>query len=203
MSGIFINYRVDDDASAAALVDERLRQEFGGGKVFRDSRSLVPGRDFDPELWRQLKMSTVLLALIGPRWLTLGDATGKRRLDHPHDYVRREIRHALKRDMVVIPLLLNDTPMPRAAELPPDIRQFSRRQFMELRVRNATVDLNGLVAQLALEVPRLGAPPQNGAKRRWLEQPAAGGIDARHTAVTLHGDGHNICGDIIGGDKYA
>nr|WP_161556675.1 toll/interleukin-1 receptor domain-containing protein [Micromonospora acroterricola] len=203
MSGIFINYRVDDDASAAALVDERLRQEFGDGNVFRDSRSLVSGLDFDPELWRRLKMSTVLLALIGPRWLTLSDDTGQRRLDHPRDYVRREIRYALKRDMVVIPLLLNDTSIPRAMELPSDIRQFSRRQFMELRVRSVTVDLNALVAQLALEVPRLAAVPQDAAKPRWYEHPPVGGIDARHTAVYLHGDGHDISGTIIGGDNRA
>ena len=60
-----------------------------------------------------------LLAVIGPTWLTVRDATDRRRLDNPGDYVRHEIATALGRsDLLVIPILVGTTPMPAAAELP-------------------------------------------------------------------------------------
>jgi hypothetical protein len=34
--------------------------------------------------------ANLLLALIGPQWLTITDENGQRRLDNPEDYVRLE-----------------------------------------------------------------------------------------------------------------
>jgi hypothetical protein len=88
MTGIFINYRTKDGAFAAALVDERLRREFGDENVFLDSRSLRLGVRFPPKLWNHLAECTVLLTLIGPYWLTLTDRQGRRLIDDPDDYER-------------------------------------------------------------------------------------------------------------------
>jgi hypothetical protein len=70
LSGVFINYRSDDDDFAAPLVDQRLRREFGDENVFRDGRSLHAGTYFPERLWQRLRSSTVLLVLIGSRWLS-------------------------------------------------------------------------------------------------------------------------------------
>ncbi|MFY1689499.1 toll/interleukin-1 receptor domain-containing protein [Plantactinospora sp. WMMB782] len=203
MTGIFINYRTGDETFAAPVIDERLRREFGDDRVFRDSRSLGPGLDFPPEIWYQLKRSTVLLALIGPRWLTLEDDSGNRRIDHPKDYVRREIRRALKRDIRVIPLLLDGGRMPTEEELPHDIRRLARRQFLPLRTRDLLVDLQRLVDELARIVPRSGQSPES--RTASAADPATGPgspANGRHSAVHITGDGQVFNGPITGGDSH-
>jgi len=154
VAGIFINYRSGDDAFAAALVDRVLTAEFGAENVFRDSRALSPGVDFPPELWRRLIGSTVFLALIGRHWLTIRNGTGRRRLEVPEDYVRREIGEALRRNLAVIPILLDGARLPSAGELPAEITGLATRQYLELRVRNSDADLRWLVDALGRLVPR-------------------------------------------------
>lgn len=190
MAGVFINYRTGDDAYAAGLLDQRLCHEFGDDRVFRDRRALRPGMDFPPELWRRLKLSTVLLALIGPRWLTLTDKSGNRRIDNPKDYVRREIRQALKRDICVIPVLLAGAPLPEASVLPVDIAALSRRQCAELRVHEVDQDLDHLVEILVEHVPR----------QVMVAPPASGG---RQSTVDIRGRRIEIDGPVVGGDMYA
>jgi hypothetical protein len=45
--------------------------------------------------------------VIGPRWLNARNNDGSPRLDNPTDYVRVEIESALKRDIRVIPVLVD------------------------------------------------------------------------------------------------
>ncbi|MFC0006354.1 TIR domain-containing protein [Micromonospora siamensis] len=153
MTGIFLNYRTQDAMYCADLIDARLRTEFGARNVFRDHRALRPGTAFPPELWHRLQDSRVLLVLIGPYWLTVTDDQGRRLLDNPRDYVRREIRRALRREIAVIPVLLGDTPLPDPQALPEDIRALTDRR--SLRVCSQTVgdDLDGLVAEVATLLP--------------------------------------------------
>ena len=78
------------------------------------------------------------------------DASGKRRLDEPGDYVRREIASALQRnDVRVIPLLVSDATMPRAEDLPDDLKALIARQNYELRYERFNADANDLISQLA------------------------------------------------------
>ncbi|MEV0153947.1 toll/interleukin-1 receptor domain-containing protein [Micromonospora sp. NPDC050686] len=181
MAAIFVNYRTDDDASAAALVDRELSREFGRERVFRDCRSLRTGRDFEPEIQQALKRSNVLLALVGPRWWDLRDERGRRRIEDPDDFVRMEIRYALGRpDMVLIPLLLNGATLPKAQQLPDDISGFARRHWAEFRARHDEADLRTLVDKLSAYVPRSG--PGDGPER-------AGGPDqaGEHNGIHVQG----------------
>lgn len=200
MAGIFINYRTGDESYAPGLIDQRLRMEFGDAYVFRDTRTLRAGTEFPPELRRLLKLSTVLLALIGSRWLTVSDESGARLIDNPKDWVRLEIRKALKRNVHVIPVLLGGANLPTAEQLPDDIRDLNTRQYIELRMRNPDPDLQYLVDELIRLVPTTRLP----ASRRSGSDPvdrAGQQIDARHTEVWISGDGHQIK-SVTGGDSY-
>lgn len=131
--GIFINYRREDSGSVAGRLYDRLVPRFRKGRVFMDVGSVQPGVDFAKVIDQAVGDCEVLLAVIGPRWLTVKDPHGQRRLDDVHDYVRLELASALARDVRVIPLLVDGTPMPNISDLPESIGALTRRNALPLR----------------------------------------------------------------------
>jgi hypothetical protein len=81
--------------------------------VFQDVDSIRPGDDFAAEIEAAVGACSVLLAVIGPRWLTVEGDSG-RRLDDPQDWVRLEIEAAIQRRVRIIPVLIDDARMPVA-----------------------------------------------------------------------------------------
>ena len=155
MSGVFINYRGEDSDTAAALIDRELAARLGSDRVFLDCRSIPAGADFAEELLGRLRACSVLVVVIGPRWLTLTDTAGQRRIDDPRDWIRREIAEALSAGLRVVPLLTGDAALPAEADLPADIAGLSRRQYLPLRRRYITVDLAFLVKRITEADPEL------------------------------------------------
>jgi hypothetical protein len=84
--------------------------------------------------------------LIGPGWLTATDPSGRRRIDDPDDWIRRELAVAFAAGVRVIPILTDDATMPAASELPADIAALPDRQFRWLRHRDADMDLSRIIA---------------------------------------------------------
>jgi len=128
MGGVFINYRGEDSQTAAALIDRELTARFGSDQVFLDCRSIPTGSDFAEQLLERVRACSVLLVVIGPRWLTLADDAGHRRIDDPQDWLRREIVEALALGLRVIPVLTDGVTLPTQAQLPQDIAGLSRRR---------------------------------------------------------------------------
>lgn len=145
---IFINYRSCDEPFAALFIDKRLAEHFGPEQVFRDARTIRPGTHFPTEIGHALQQCRVLLVVIGSRWLRQGPDR-VRLIDQPTDYVRIEIAHGLhRRGVVVVPVLVGDTPMPAANDLPADIAGLASRQYLRLRVRDADYDASRLIDEL-------------------------------------------------------
>jgi hypothetical protein len=129
---IFISYRREETAYAAGWLYDRLADHYGSGQVFKDVDSIQLGDDFVDVITRAVGSCDVLLALIGPHWLTATDERGRRRLDNPGDFVRLEIEAALTRRVRVIPILVDDARIPDADELPESLSGLVRRQALEL-----------------------------------------------------------------------
>jgi hypothetical protein len=153
LSGIFINYRYDDAQFTAVLIEKLLVERFGREHVFRDDQ-LELGASFPEVLWRRLRQADVMLALIGPGWLN-AEREGKRRLDDPQDFVRREIVHAFELGIPVVPILLDRTPELLERDLPEGMRRLATTQYGQIRVGTAEHDLHGLIDQLAAQFPSL------------------------------------------------
>jgi TIR domain len=151
---VFINYRAEDSLTTAALIDHALTAKFGRDNVFLDCRSIPAGADFVDEVSRRLEMSTVLLVIIGPRWLTVNEVGG-RWIDDPRDWIRSEIELAFTKRIRVIPVLIDQAPFPREEDLPEGIAELSRRQYVPLRPRYTEVDLNYLVECITEADPQL------------------------------------------------
>lgn len=161
MSGIFLSYRRDDSAGFAGRLADALEQAFGIGSVFRDVDDIRPGEDFVTTIQDRLAEVDVVLVMIGPRWLGAA-AEGRRRLDDPEDFVRREIEAALASRRKLIPVLVGGATMPAETDLPQALAGLARHQAVVL----ADADWRGDVARLteALQ-PHLAQP---GRRRRGL-----------------------------------
>ena len=118
MSYIFISYRRIDSAGHVGWLNDDLSERFGQDHIFRDIETIQPGADFVEAIQQAVGSCDVLLAVIGRQWLAVTDATGRRRLDDPDDFVRLEIATALARNIPVIPVLVQGASMPAAHELP-------------------------------------------------------------------------------------
>jgi TIR domain len=148
LSGVFINYRGEDSAHCAALIDHTLSFRLGIDRVFRDCRSISAGEDFADAILSNLIHCSVLLVVIGPRWLTLADNGKRRQIDSPDDWIHREIAEAFAHGLRVVPILTDDVEIPAEADLPTDIARLSRCQYLRIRHRHDRHDLARLVETL-------------------------------------------------------
>jgi len=146
---IFISYRRDDAAYVTGHINDLLRKEFGDDAVFTDVDNIALGVDFRSVLDQTVSQCQVLLAVIGPDWLTVRDQDGQLRLQDPADFVRIEIESALQRNIPVIPLLVAGATMPAAEELPESLRGLAFRNGTQIRpAPDFTVDMARLIKNL-------------------------------------------------------
>ncbi|HEX7435822.1 MAG TPA: toll/interleukin-1 receptor domain-containing protein [Caldimonas sp.] len=167
MADIFLSYRRQDSQSATGRLADRLEEHFSRARVFRDHESIVVGEDFAEAIRRAVEASTVLLVILGPRWLGAADASGARRLDDPADFVRLEIELAFAADVAVVPVLVEGATMPVAGALPPSLAEFARCQALELSETRWRYDADRLIAALqsrfALESVQPELPSRDGS----------------------------------------
>jgi hypothetical protein len=142
---LFINYRREDTAPYAGRLYDRLVAHFGEDQVFMDIDQIEPGEDFVEVINRKVGACEIAIISIGPKWLSVTDATGQRRLDDSEDLVRIEILAALERRIRVIPVLVGGAPMPRRQDLPEALAQLSRRNAIELSETRFHADVTRLI----------------------------------------------------------
>jgi formylglycine-generating enzyme required for sulfatase activity len=182
---IFISYRRDDAADAAARVAERLAARFGRGSVLMDVNILRPGQRFDRRLEEALAVCDVLIAVIGARWMELLKARErlKAETDEP-DYVLEEIGAALRRGIVVIPVRVGRDgqmpTLPRRSELPEDIRDLVLHEKHDVAHERFDRDLAEL-ADAIVEVRRAPQPLRGPMRWHW----SAAGIGIIGSAAML------------------
>jgi hypothetical protein len=133
LGNIFISYRRSDSADIAGRIYDRLVEAFGEDPIFKDVDSIPLGVDFKRYLDEKVGECTVLLAIIGDRWVDATDPEGKTRLEDHDDFVRIEIESALKRDIPVIPLLVRGARMPLAEQLPQSLKSLVFKNGIQIR----------------------------------------------------------------------
>jgi tetratricopeptide (TPR) repeat protein len=183
---IFISYRRQETAWPAGRLYDVFVEHFSAEEVFKDVDNIEPGEHFVERITAAVESCDVLLALIGPRWLTMIDEKGQRRLDDPEDYVRLEIETALTRTgtIRVIPILVDEAKMPHADELPPTLRPLVYRHAVE--INPSKFDTKGLISmvQKALAAlkgsdtaTRSAAPPSTARPDRSNQQVAGPDVE--------------------------
>jgi hypothetical protein len=154
--GIFISYRRGDTTAYAGWLADRLGSHFGEQKVFRDIGSVEPGADFVEDIERAVEACDVMLVVIGS---SRGANLIERETTKRDDYTRLEIATALKRNIRVIPVLVQGASMPNTEELPNDLASLARRNAFELHDSSWGDDVRRLITTL-----------EKGQERRSVEE---------------------------------
>jgi len=159
MGSIFLSYRREDTEGQAGRLYDDLVAVFGSDSVFMDVAAIQPGRDFRKSIDQSLSSCGVFLSLIGKKWLTAQDTSGQRRIDDPTDFVRIETVAALKRDIPVIPVLVQGAPALKPDQLPDDLRELAYRNAVELTHPRWDSDVQLLIKSLRPHVSGPSQPP--------------------------------------------
>lgn len=186
MSGIFVSYRRDDTSYIAGRLHDGLSARFGADQIFRDIDTIRPGADFVARIEEAVGSCDALIAVIGDDWLAV-DATGRRRIDNPGDFVRLEIGAALERGILVVPVLVENAHMPAEADLPEPIRLLSRRNAVDLTDARWDYDMQRITAAVeeVVRPPDAGpaAPPPPAPPPPAADMPRAAAIPGWIKAV--------------------
>jgi hypothetical protein len=135
-----------------------------------DVDSIRIGEEYENPIQKALDSCEVALVLIGSDWVGPTGVGDKRRIDEEDDWVRREVAAALsRRDVKVIPILVEGTTMPSRQELPPNVARIAKIEACELSNRRWKFDFERLCKSMQDirgegAIKRLIRHPSRGAK---------------------------------------
>lgn len=160
MAKIFISYRREDSQHAVDRLQEAMRPYLKNPKrdLFVDVDNIPIGVDFEEHLQSKVSQCDAVLAVIGPNWLMARGPDGGRRLDKQDDFVRTEIESALKRNIAVVPVLLDGTPMPRTDQLPDSLQALVKRNGAQLDRKSFRADVEHIMSGLGFRLTRSAWP---------------------------------------------
>lgn len=153
---IFISYRRADSPGFVRALLSDMRNTFGSKQVFLDMEDIAAGSDFPNIIDEAVRNCELLLALIGPNWAELRDEFGQRRIENLNDFVRLELGAALECKIPIIPVLLENTNMPKADELPDELKLLGTLQGITLTYDRWDDD----IARLFAAIEKVTVEPQ-------------------------------------------
>jgi hypothetical protein len=148
MPDVFISYRRDDTSGYAGRLYDQISAALGTEHVFMDVATIEPGSDFVEVIEQRVGACDALIALIGKNWLASKDEQNRLRLGSSNDFVSVEITAALKRNVEVIPLLVNGAKMPSQQQLPESLQLLARHQAVEVSDAHFTRDVADVIQSL-------------------------------------------------------
>ena len=158
---IFVSYRKDDTGDLAQHLAAQLCERYGDESVFIDREHIEPGEGWKEKIEASLSRASVLVALIGPRWLTTYDEDGRRRLDRDDDVLVGEIGTALQRGIRIIPLYVHGARPLTTKALPSRIAAFAEQQGIQC------ADVKDISSLLAVLDAMQGLHPRPKQRGKW------------------------------------
>ena len=139
----FICYRRRRPWAARSIYKQLLVHQFD---VFFDIDTVEAGDKFPDVITNRLARSHVVFVTIDDEWLVEKD--GRRPLNDPQDWVRREIEFALNLKIPIIPLLIGDAKMPNAEDLPASLRGLTEFRGVQLHNEEFESDFDKVLREL-------------------------------------------------------
>ena len=142
-SFVFLSYRREDTEISSELLYELLCSRLGRAKVLKDVHSAPLGEDFRSWISENVRGSSVMLVVIGPKWLT---SLQDRRQSGRVDYVLVELEEAFEQGIPTIAVLVDGATMPISEDLPSRLKGFT---FLNASTIPAPPHLSDAVLALA------------------------------------------------------
>ena len=142
---VFISYRRADTQATAGRMAQFLDGIGAVDEVFLDVDDIGVGEDFERRIERTLARASHVFLLIGPGWAGPAGASGRPRLFDADDVVRRETALALCGKPKLVPILVDEARMPRAGELPDDLKELPGVNAFSLRTAHFDGDMDDLL----------------------------------------------------------
>jgi hypothetical protein len=145
---VFMSYRREDTKDMAGRLSDRIATWRIVDEVFRDVDAIRPSEVYRQTITAALERCNVLIALIGPAWLTAVDENGRRRLDDPADLLTFEIKSALDHGITVVPVLVDRAKPPGKDDLSPRMASLVDLQAARLDGQSFHCDAEALHTDL-------------------------------------------------------
>lgn len=129
---VFLSYRRDDEPGFAQQLFHHLELALDEGTVFMDVKSIPAGQDWLQSVTNALVGSSVVLAILGPKWTELMVNFQRLKESETVDFVRHELSYAIGAGKPLIPVLVRGGSLPRADQLPEELRPMLLHQWRGL-----------------------------------------------------------------------
>jgi hypothetical protein len=182
MAKIVISYRRADSETITGRIRDNLVVHYGDDSVFMDIDSIPLGIDYRKQISDALAQNGILVVIIGPKWR--GPVRGGQfRIDSDADPVRVEVATALERGIPTIPVLVGGAVMPKAEELPDNLKNLAFHNAAEIDVGR---DFHQHMARLIRSMDLI-VKPEPRAVAAWWRRKEFGVAAAAVIALVLGG----------------
>jgi len=151
---VYLSYRREDSERIAQQLTERLAEHFEVVATAAEPESAVLQAD-------------VVVAVIDARWT---DIMGQPRSDSSSDRVSAEIAAALRRGVLVIPVLIDGARMPTRTELPDALAELAGKRAVIVGTDSFTSDSSQLISSIERRVPEVHREPSSGEDKDALRK---------------------------------
>jgi TIR domain len=191
MAKIVISYRRADSETITGRIRDHFALHYGEDSVFMDIDSIPLGIDYRKQISDALAQNGILVVIIGPKWR--GPLKGGQcRLDSDADPVRVEVATALERGIPTIPVLVNGAAMPKAEDLPDNLKILAFHNAAEIDVGR---DFHQHMARLIRSMDLIVKPEPRAAAPWWRRKEFA--IGAAAVIVLALGSGAYLKRDLV------
>jgi len=153
---VFVSYQRADTLFAAHAIGYAMRG--AAHEAFIDTGSIGGGDLYPQVISNAVSNTNLMLALIGPSF-------DFARLHEPTSVVAYEWRRAQFHGIAVVPVLVDGGRIPSDAELPAELRWFTKRNAYSLRRVSFSDDVSALIDA----IPVLAALPRRAARVLWVD----------------------------------
>lgn len=175
MTEICISYRRADSQAITGRIFDRLIANYGKDSIFIDIDNIPAGTDFRQYLAETLLKASVLLTVVGPKWLGAGKS-GPDRIHDEADPVRVEVETALRNGLAIIPVLIGSRKMPNPNQLPESLKEFV---YLNAVTIDPGVDFDHHMQRLITNIDAILAI------KRKARAPAAQSVPARRSTTQV------------------